>query len=391
MNCPKPSDDSRPGTPVDRGEPVDVAVIGAGISGLIAARHLADTGRSVVVLDKGRGVGGRMATRRSEGGGVVYDHGAQAFSLSGLSARVSDSAKLDGPSLPSDSKPSDVIPRESTDRSLIDLLDRWKASDVLREWDLAPPASAVGSPSFVGPRWRGDPAMTALPKHLAEGMDVRLRWTVSRLSLEPGNGGEHWLLECDDPAVAPQRSRALVVTTPVPQALSLWERSGLVLEPSAAAALGFVRYHRTLTLLLELDGPSRVPAPGGLSLESEPIAWIGDNQQKGVSPAPSLTIHAAPLFSRAYWDDLDAAARILSRHAEPWIGSDVRSVQVHRWRYSHPVRRHPERCLMLRGAAPVAFAGDAFGIRSGFHSQVEEAALSGLAAAQAVESSTIAG
>ena len=56
---------------------VDAVVIGAGIAGLMAAARLADHGRSVLVLDKSRGVGGRMATRRI--GGAVCDHGAQFF------------------------------------------------------------------------------------------------------------------------------------------------------------------------------------------------------------------------------------------------------------------------------------------------------------------------
>ena len=55
-----------------------VAVIGAGISGLIAARALVDHGLPVTVLDKGRGVGGRMSTRRVDGHGA-FDHGAQYF------------------------------------------------------------------------------------------------------------------------------------------------------------------------------------------------------------------------------------------------------------------------------------------------------------------------
>ncbi|MFM8973121.1 MAG: NAD(P)-binding protein, partial [Actinomycetota bacterium] len=51
-----------------------VVVIGAGMAGLTAARRLVSA-CDVLVLDKGRGVGGRMATRRI--GDAVFDHGAQ--------------------------------------------------------------------------------------------------------------------------------------------------------------------------------------------------------------------------------------------------------------------------------------------------------------------------
>ena len=52
-----------------------VLIVGAGISGLMAARELKKNGYQVLVLDKGRGLGGRMATRRM--GGARLDHGAQ--------------------------------------------------------------------------------------------------------------------------------------------------------------------------------------------------------------------------------------------------------------------------------------------------------------------------
>ncbi|HEY5747869.1 MAG TPA: FAD-dependent oxidoreductase, partial [Chryseolinea sp.] len=45
----------------------DVVVIGAGLSGLFAAGKLNASGYRVIVLDKGRGVGGRLATRRLHG------------------------------------------------------------------------------------------------------------------------------------------------------------------------------------------------------------------------------------------------------------------------------------------------------------------------------------
>ena len=55
----------------------DVIVIGAGVSGLLAAARCATASSRVVVFDKGRGVGGRLATRRTDSG--VFDHGAQFF------------------------------------------------------------------------------------------------------------------------------------------------------------------------------------------------------------------------------------------------------------------------------------------------------------------------
>lgn len=50
-----------------------IAIIGAGIAGAVAARLLADHGFDVIVLDKGRRVGGRTARRRVDD--VVVTHG----------------------------------------------------------------------------------------------------------------------------------------------------------------------------------------------------------------------------------------------------------------------------------------------------------------------------
>ncbi|HEX2729333.1 MAG TPA: FAD-dependent oxidoreductase, partial [Rubrobacteraceae bacterium] len=52
-------------------------IVGAGMSGLSAGRELRAAGWDVTMVDKGRGVGGRMATRRLREG--TFDHGAQFF------------------------------------------------------------------------------------------------------------------------------------------------------------------------------------------------------------------------------------------------------------------------------------------------------------------------
>ena len=56
-------------------------IVGAGISGLLAANTLKQEAWTVTVLDKGRAVGGRMATRRVGEG--TFDHGAQFFTVRG--------------------------------------------------------------------------------------------------------------------------------------------------------------------------------------------------------------------------------------------------------------------------------------------------------------------
>ncbi|RYE52407.1 MAG: FAD-binding protein, partial [Rhizobiaceae bacterium] len=59
------------------------AIIGSGMAGLACADALASAGHSAELFDKGRGAGGRMATRRMHTplGQVSIDHGAQYFTV----------------------------------------------------------------------------------------------------------------------------------------------------------------------------------------------------------------------------------------------------------------------------------------------------------------------
>lgn len=56
-----------------------IAIIGAGITGLSLAKNLKENNFEVEVFDKGRGVGGRMSSRRTEWG--YLDHGAQYLTI----------------------------------------------------------------------------------------------------------------------------------------------------------------------------------------------------------------------------------------------------------------------------------------------------------------------
>jgi predicted NAD/FAD-dependent oxidoreductase len=318
-----------------------VIVLGAGLAGLTAARTLHGAGRDVIVFDKGRGAGGRMATRRFGDG--RFDHGAQFFTV-----------------------------REPAFAALV---ERWLDTEDAALWANGF-ADASGVVQTDGhPRFRGLTGMTSVPKALAEGLDVRLETRITAVRREE----DVWLLESEGGDSF--RASALLMTPPVPQTLELLVAGGVLLPPDLHATLQSVTYAPCLALMLLLDGPSAVPAPGGLQLMSEPVFWIGDNYQKGISPgAHALTIHGAPQFSQDNWGaDTAVIAALLMNAAEPWLGSAVRAWDLHRWRYSLPLTPLPQRFLALTDGPPLLFAGDAFG-----GPRVEGAALSGLAAAAAL-------
>jgi predicted NAD/FAD-dependent oxidoreductase len=131
-----------------------------------------------------------------------------------------------------------------------------------------------------------------------------------------------------------------------------------------------------------LDGPSGLNEAGAVDPASGPIDWMADNQLKGISAVPAVTIHATAEFSASNFDATDDeiadalfAAASLASNVVPG------SVQIQRWRYARPSVEHPQRFLVLGGVPPLVCAGDAFG-----GAKVEGAALSGAAAAQEIES-----
>ena len=67
MTVPPPSSQASPHC--------DILIIGAGIAGLAAGRMAQQAGLKVMIIDKGRRVGGRVSTRRIDG--FVFNHGAR--------------------------------------------------------------------------------------------------------------------------------------------------------------------------------------------------------------------------------------------------------------------------------------------------------------------------
>ena len=130
--------------------------------------------------------------------------------------------------------------------------------------------------------------MNALAKHLATGLDVRcgsMVFAIYRVA-------QGWEVQLDDGTR--HRADALVLTCPLPQAFALLVTAGVELPESLVRT----EYDRTLCLLAVLDRPSAVPAPGGVQGVAG-VTFVGDNQAKGLSAVPALTVHADPAWSEA--------------------------------------------------------------------------------------------
>jgi renalase len=342
----------------------EVIIVGAGIAGLCAAGELIAAGRRVLVLEKSRGIGGRMATRRI--GAAVCDHGAQFFTVRG--------------------------------RAFGALVAEAEAAAAVTVWCRGfARAGAVGDPVLDAAdghaRWRGKQGMTDLPKRLAAlavgrdhpgRCDIRTGALVTNVAAEEGR-----VRIALDAAGAPDgtagaemlTAAAAILTAPVPQTLALLAAADV--DASARGELATVAYDPCFALMLVLARPSLVPPPGAIQFAADapgPLAWLADNQQKGISPVPALTIHASGAFSREHFDaPSDEVAALLLEEARPWIDGDpVTSVverSLHRWKFAQP-RTVLDRPLVAVSQEPaIVCCGDAFA-----GPKVEGAASSGLAA-----------
>lgn len=309
------------------------------MTGLTAARKLTKQGHTVTILDKGRGVGGRMATRRIDQSRV--DHGSQYFTVQS--------------------------PRFQT-----------FVEELLREGiaGIWPVTDSVDAPLH----YVGDNGMSAIAKYMAQSLNVITGERVIRIEKITRPSGNGWQAISESGATF--EADNLLITIPAPQALTLLHDSSIGADEVNLAALEAIRYSSCITVMAVLNRPSNIPPPGAIRPKESPIAWVADNHQKGISPnQTAITIQAGTAFSETHFDDdLMAVGQTLLNQLPDLIPlADVLTYQVHRWRYSLAEVRHPEPFLAANTPVPLLFGGDGFG--SG---KIEGAFLSGLALADAL-------
>ena len=288
--------------------PRRVVVIGAGVSGLMAARTLSDQGHEVTVFEKSRGMGGRAATRRTASARV--DHGAQYFTIKSPILRPWVSAWVE--------------------RGLV---SKW--SPTVADLDQG---EGLPAPVQHGQWYLASPGMSALGRHLADGLTIHTRTRITRLV----SCGGQWEL-VDDSGDTRGSYDAVVVAVPAPQAVPLLAE----VAPDVAQQLGEVRYLSTWTAILRLVSNANLPFHVIRAEQGHPVlAWMAGNAGKPGRDKNHCLVHAQHAWSKQHLEDTPAeVADRLGRAFCEITGlpaSSVVSCQAHRWLYAevhNPVGR----------------------------------------------------
>lgn len=320
-----------------------VAIVGAGVAGLAAGRTLHQAGHEVVLFEKSRGPGGRLATRRVDA--FTFDTGATSIAPRGL----------------------------GIERVMLQELDTTELVEVQK-----PIYTHVNLRSMPGdsarnkiPRYTYRPGNNHLAKLLAEGLDVRSNTTVDHL------GGQIGSFEVEG-----ETYDRVILTPPIPQAsLLLWSLGES--RPVANA-----RYRSCLSIMLGFDKPlPDVPYHALIDVEQRhPLTWVSLESAKSPGRAPegqcAMVLQMSPTYSHDHYQTEDD--RVL-KDVLPWVGQLFGAEFLHpiavdtkRWKYSQPETVAVFESVNQRHNG-VILAGD--GLTAG---RVEKAFESGLMAARLI-------
>ena len=306
-----------------------VLVVGGGIAGIAVARVVQGAGLPVVVQDRGRRLGGRMASRTTEGRPV--DIGASYFTAS--------------------------------DPAFAAVVEDWQRRGLAREWtDTFAVYGDAEKSSASGPmRWAAPHGLRSLIEDLASGLDVRTASTVERVG--PGL------------TVQGQSYAAIALAMPDPQARRL-------LDPAYAAAAAALTDPYEPVLALTAIWPERSWSDfDGAFVNGDPVlGWVADDGRRRGDDAPVLVGHSTGDFAATHLEDPAAAqpAMVEALRSRLEIPTAAAYANVHRWSFARPTKQRDDPYFL--GEEGLGVCGD------GWHgkSRVEGAYLSGRALGRAI-------
>jgi len=283
-----------------------VAVIGGGLSGMIAARLLAERGYPVTVFDKGRQPGGRGSIRVEDP--YTFDHGCQYFT--------------------------------ARDRRFQRYVEAWIEQGIVSLWNARRASCLRGAVNLVHDdvtRYVGVPGMNAMVRHLASGMDVRSGLEITDSRRVPGG----WQLTGTKPI--PELFDLLISSAPAPQTANVLRTTRLAEEAAKVNMLP------CWTAMAVFDYDLELPFDAA-HISASPLVWAANNGSKpGRSRHECWVMQASPSWSIEHIDDApDAVAEaLLAAFFEAAGAAPVtpRFTRSHRWRYASPEEPLRAECL----------------------------------------------
>ncbi|MBD2089202.1 FAD-dependent oxidoreductase [Microcoleus sp. FACHB-1515] len=305
---------------------LDVAIVGAGLSGLICAQQLRRSGYQVALIEKSRGLGGRLATRRLPN--TCADHGVRFLDEQGT-------------------RTGELI-QAGRDRNL---LQAWTDSEHQLNGELGSTA--------VPPRYAAADGMTAIAKALATQLEIHHSLRVVQLA-----AGESWRLTCESGEAFEARSIGLAI--PAPQAATLIE--SIAFPPTdLLTQVRSVEFDPCLTVIATYDRKYQAEVESlpwrSIEVNHDDVTWIGiDSSKRKNSAAPVMVLHSSAEFALRFLEaeDLQAIANHLLDCASnllPWL-NQPEILQIHRWRYAFVRRACPDLTLLATHPLPIACCGD---------------------------------
>lgn len=291
---------------------VSVAVIGAGLAGLACARRLAAAGIQVRAFERQRAPGGRIATRRFEA--AAFDHGAQYLTV--------------------------------TDAGFRQVVDDASAAGVLGRWRPDWPRGNADQEL-----WVGMPGMSALPRYLADGIDIEYGARITRI--ERIRSG--WTL-LDDRGVAHMDFDRVVLAMPAPAAAAMAAPHSALATKVRAVAMA-----PCWAVMLAFDEPIERVTDAGFT--NDPVLpWYARNGSKPGRDAPQAwVLHASADWSRREFEaPAERVEKTLLAHFAGQLGRNLPKPSLsdsHRWRHAR-VESPLGEPYLLDGAAGIGFCGD---------------------------------
>ena len=256
------------------------------MAGLSCAETLLHAGIQVSVFDKGRGPGGRMASRRMETplGTTVFDFGAQYFTV--------------------------------RDTAFAEQVRHWEANGIVKPWPLARHDAYVGVP-----------AMNEVLRDLAHGHNVAFSALVKGVTRH----GRQWRLVCD--GHEQELYDGVVLALPAEQTAPILTLHDFEL---AKAAL-FARSQPCWTGMFVFD--ETLQHADGILRDTGDVAWASRNNAKpGRSGPESWVVQATPQWSANHLELApETVGPLLLDALATAIGSPIPvpiAQSIHRWRYA---------------------------------------------------------